>query len=58
MVCHCYSVFQGFYATKFAKSPCDPLFPETGPELIKLFFMLNSTEYESSSAHKNYNTDK
>ena len=57
MVRQCYCVFQGFSATKFAKSPCDPLFPGTGPEVIKLF-MLNSTEYENSSAHKNYNTDK
>ena len=28
------------------------------PEAIKLFFMLNSTEHEISTAHKNLNTDK
>ena len=29
-----------------------------GPEVIKLFFMLNSTEHEISTAHKNYNSEK
>ena len=28
-----------------------------GPELIKLFFMLNSTEHEIYSAHKCYNAN-
>ena len=26
---------------------------QSGPEVIKLFFMLNSTEHEISTAHKN-----
>ena len=30
----------------------------SGPEVIKLFFMLNSTEHEISTAYKNLNTDK
>ena len=58
MVRHCYSVFQDFSATKFAESPCDPLFLRSRPRGYKTFFMLNSTEHEISSAHKNYNTDK
>ena len=29
-----------------------------GPEVIKLFFMLNSTEHEISFAHKNKNVEK
>ena len=30
----------------------------SGPKVIKLFFMLNSTEHRISTAHKNYNIDK
>ena len=31
---------------------------QQGPEVIKVFFMLNSTELKISTAHKHYNTDK
>ena len=31
---------------------------QTGPEVIKLFSMLNSTEHEISTAHKNLNAEK
>ena len=30
----------------------------TGPKVIKLFFMLNSTEHGISTAHKNLNAEK
>ena len=30
----------------------------SGPEVIKLFFMLNSAEHEIAIAHKNWTTDK
>ena len=35
-----------------------PVNTETGSEVIKVFFMLNSTELEISTAHKHSNTDK
>ena len=31
----------------------DCVYVRSCPEVIKLFFMLNSTEHESSTAHKN-----
>ena len=31
---------------------------DQAPEVIKLFFILNSTEHEISTAHKNLNTVK
>ena len=39
-----------------SKEPSNPLC--SGPEVIELFFMLNSTEREISTAYKNLNANK